>query len=327
MLRRFALPGIVLLFIAIRLTSDLVEPHTTQAFALPSRLADGLTLALSVLIESLPFVFLGVLLSTVVQVWVPARFWARILPGNAFARRVVLSFLGVLLPVCECGNVPLARGLLMRGFSTAESLTFLLAAPIINPVTILTTYQAFGWDDGILVARIVGAFLIAQIVGWIFDRHPRPEQLLVPSFRERCRHTQPANGSTWHRSLTGFVEEVRTMLPALTVGSAIAGAIQVGVPRAVLTALGTNPVWSVLALVALAFVISICSNVDSFFILSLSSTFMPGSIVAFLIFGAMLDIKMLALLSTTFTARLLAVVGAVVALACVCIGWGMNLVI
>jgi len=296
--------------------------------ALPNALRDLLTLAVSVLIESLPFVFLGVLLSVLVQVWVPTSVFERLLPRTPLLRRAVMSLLGVLLPVCECGNVPLARGLLMRGLTVPETMTFLLAAPILNPVTIITTYQAFGWDHGILVGRIVGGFVIANLVGWLFSRHPRPGELLTPRFEASCRahHDHPAHGHRMRRSALGFAEESTAMLPALVIGSFLAGLIQVGVPREVLVALGSNPVWSVLALMVLAFVIAICSNVDAFFILSFGSTFMPGGIVAFLVFGAMVDVKMLALLRTTFTTAALARMTAVVALACLVLGFGVNLV-
>ena len=129
---------------------------------LPTVLQDLLTLAYSVIIESLPFVVLGIALSILVQVWIPDRWIARALPKNTFLRRLAISFLGVLLPVCECGNLPFARGLIARGFSVSESLTFLLAAPIINPITILTTYQAFGLNNGVLVARLAGGFFVGQ---------------------------------------------------------------------------------------------------------------------------------------------------------------------
>ena len=116
------------------------------------------------------------------------------------------------------------------------------------------------------------------------------------------------------------------MLPALVVGSAVAGAIQVGISRDILIALGSNPIWSVLALMGLAFIIAICSNVDAFFILSFGSTFMPGCIVAFLTFGAMVDLKMLVLLRTTFTSATLVRLTAVVGLCCMILGFGVNLI-
>ena len=279
------------------------------------------------LIESFPFVVLGVLLSVVVQLWLPAWVFDRLLPRPPFLRRAVLSLLGVLLPVCECGNVPLSRGLIQRGLTPAESLTFLLAAPILNPVTIITTYQAFGWDHGILIARIVGGFVVANLVGFLFSRHPQQERMLTPGFAASCHaHGHEEQGHRMRRSVTRVGEEMSALLPALVIGSAIAGAIQVGVPREALVALGSNPLWSVLALMALAFVVSICSNVDAFFMLAFGSVFLPGGIVAFLVFGAMIDIKMLALMRTTFTTATLAQVTAVVGLSALAIGLAVNLV-
>ena len=109
----------------------------------------------------------------VVQLWVPQRVLFGILPRTPILRRAALSLLGVLLPVCECGNVPLARGLVVRGIAVPDAITFLLAAPILNPITIVVTYQAFGFSDGILFWRVLGGFLIANFVGWLFSRHPR----------------------------------------------------------------------------------------------------------------------------------------------------------
>ncbi|UOR02773.1 permease [Leucobacter allii] len=306
--------------LAVRAASGALLP------GLPAAAADLVTLSLSVFIESLPFVFLGIVCSTLVRVWVPERVIDRVLPRSPALRRAALSLVGVVMPVCECGNVPLARGLMMRGFSVAEAATFLLAAPILNPVTILTTYHAFGWDHGILIARIAGGFAVANLVGWLLSTHPEPGALLAPRFRAACGHEHAVTGGRLRRSLEGLAEETSALLPALVIGSALAGAIQVGVPRELLLILGAHPLWSALALMTLAFVISICSSVDAFFILSLGSTFMPGSIVAFLLFGAMMDLKMLALLRTTFRGRALAYLAAVVGLSCLVIGWGMNLV-
>lgn len=290
---------------------------------------DFVTLSLAVIIESIPFVFLGIALAVVVQVWVPERVIMKVLPRNPVLRRMVLSLLGVLLPVCECGNVPLSRGLVMRGLTVPEAMTFLVAAPIVNPVTIITTYQAFGFDDGILVARIVGGFAIANLVGWLFSRHPDPDALLTRSFSATCsrarNHDHHEHGGKWRRSIENFSAETTAMMPALLVGSAIAGLIQVAISREVLVTLGSNPVLSVFVLMVLAFVISVCSNVDAFFVLALGATFLPGAIVAFLLFGPVIDIKMLALMRTTYSARTLALLTVVVALGSATIGLAINL--
>lgn len=293
--------------------------------ALPTRAQDGLTLAVSVLIESLPFVVLGVILSIVVQVWVPPGVIERWMPRNAWGRRAVLSLLGMLIPVCECGNVPFARGLLMRGFSVPETLTFLIAAPIVNPIVIITTHQAFGFDDGILIARLLGGYAIANLIGWLYSRHPDPDGLVTDRFRATCEIVETEGGGRARRSLAQFVVELRAVMPALVIGSAVAGAVQVLVPRDALLAIGSNPALSIVAMIALAMIVSICSNVDSFFALSFASTFTPGSIVAFLLVGPLVDVKMLALLRTTFRSRALAGIVAVVILAAVAIGGAVNL--
>lgn len=321
--RRGRWVGVGIVLLALLTLGRILSP--VPSGVLPDRVQDGITLALSVLVESLPFVVLGVVLSIVVRVWLPETLLLRILPRNAVLRRVVISLVGMLLPVCECGNVPLARGLMVRGLTVPESLTFLFAAPIINPVTIVTTHLAFGFDDGILVARLLGAFAIANLLGWVFSRHPDPQSLLTAGFAAECRGpAHEEHGTRLERSARIFGLETAALLPALFLGALVAAGVQTFVPRDVLVALGSDPVWSILAMIALAFVISVCSNVDSFFILPFASTFLPGSIVVFLLFGAMLDIKMLALLRTTFTTRTLVQLVVLIALASAAVGWAVN---
>ena len=292
---------------------------------LPNVMQDLLTLSYSVVIESLPFVILGVVLSILVQVWIPDAWIIRVLPTNPTLRRVVVSMLGVFLPVCECGNLPLARGLIAKGFSVSESMTFLLAAPIVNPITIITTHQAFGFDDGILVARLLGGFAIANLIGWLYSKHPDQESLLTSRFAAECRvEEKPQRESGVEKSLDLFVREMSIIMPALLLGALAAGAVQVLVPRSILVELGSNPIWSIVAMMVLAFIISVCSSVDAFFILPFAGIFMPGSIATFLIFGPIVDIKMLAMMRTTFTWRTLAQVIAVVALVSALIGLVVN---
>jgi uncharacterized membrane protein YraQ (UPF0718 family) len=293
--------------------------------SLPTRAQDGLTLAISVLIESLPFVILGVVLSIVVQVWVPPGVIERWMPRRAWARRAVLSLLGMLVPVCECGNVPFARGLLMRGFTVPETMTFLIAAPIVNPIVIITTHQAFGFSDGILIARLVGGYLIANLIGWLYSRHPSPDALLTDRFRETCALVVDEPGGRGRRTLAQFVIELRAVMPALVIGSALAGAVQVLVPRETLVAIGSDPALSIIAMMALAMVVAICSNVDSFFALSFASTFTPGAIVAFLLVGPLVDVKMIALMRTTFTTRTITGIVVVVLVSAFAIGTAVNL--
>lgn len=309
--------GVLVGLAALRLVSA-----QTGQWSLPDRLQDWITLSLSVMIEALPFVMLGICIAIIVQVWLPAERLLTYLPQQPLLRRACLSLLGIALPVCECGNVPLARGLLAKGLTPSESLVFLLAAPILNPVTIITTQQAFAGDMTILWARVFGGFAIANLVGWVYARRPA-EELLTNTFVASCQadHVQQSKRVA---SLAIFRREVQAMLPALVVGAGLAGLVQVLVSREVLVSLGSQPVWSVIAMVALAFIISICSNVDAFFALAFRQTFMTGALVSFLTFGPMIDIKMLSLLRTTYRPSVLLQVSALVGLASITLGLVVN---
>lgn len=308
------------------------------SLTLPAGLQDFVTLSLSIVVEALPFVILGALVSVVIRLFAPTDRIIRRLPRRPLSRRLSISLLGTFMPVCECGNVPVARGLVIRGLSVAESTTFLLAAPIINPVTILATASAFSLDPSIVVYRVAGALLIANLVGGLIALYKDQTDLLSKGFyntvceigsgndhHHHDHHRNPVGGaSRWQEGVSVFRDEVSLMLKVLCLGAVIAGLTQVFVPRDVLTSLGGDPFLSILAMIALAFIVSICANVDAFFALAYSNTFTAGSIIAFLVFGPMVDIKMLAMMRTIYKVRLLAIITLVVALSSILIGLAVN---
>ena len=177
------------------------------------------------------------------------------------------------------------------------------------------------------MARLIGGYLIANLIGWIYSRHPSPDSLLTQRFIDTCDRVTHEHGTPVRRSLTQFLVELRAVMPALVIGSALAGAVQVLIPREVLLAIGSNPVLSILAMMALAMTVAICSNVDAFFALSFASTFSSGALVAFLLVGPLVDVKMLALMRTTFTTRTLAGIVGVVVFAAFAIGIGVNVLV
>lgn len=320
---RFGFIAIVILIWYIFALKVLTSKYV--GLSLPNTLQDLITLSNSVLIESLPFVILGIILSVTVQIWIPSSTLFNLLPKWAPLRRAIISLMGVFMPVCECGNMPLARGLILKGFTVSESLVFLLAAPILNPVTIITTHQAFREDNIVLFARIAGGFLIANIVGWIFSKHNNPESLLTENFAKLCKEQKPhSHKNKVHESIELFIREANIILPALFIGALIAGIVQVGIPREFLLTLGNHPVISVAVMMCLAVIISICSNVDAFFALAFSNSFTVGSLVSFLIIGPIVDIKMLSLMRTTYKTALLVRLTIITALISALIGLGVN---
>lgn len=276
--------------------------YYTGRIDLPPEFQDMLTLTISLLIEATPFLLLGAIVSTLVRYVVPPSVWSNLAGKHVVFRRLILSFSGILLPVCECGNVPVARSLIGRGLSTGDAITFLLAAPILNPIVLFVTWQAFSYEPSIAIGRFVAALLIANIVAIAAVRILRARNIITIEFEKVC-----ASDKLVKRTASNMAEHLkRELLPLFTllfVGAVIAALVQVFVPREALLAIGGDPLGGIVAMILLGFVVSICSSVDAFFALAFTQSFTPGAITAFLIAGPMIDIKMVALLRSTFTLR------------------------
>lgn len=301
------------------------------------RIQDFITLVLSIVVEAFPFIILGVSISTLIGVgffeflksfvykhkrilfplyylYESSSLIDKKFKTNRIYSHVKVSVLGIFLPVCECGNIPVARRLLLGGFSVSQSITFLLAAPILNPVTFLTTLEAFNYDKSVVVIRLLAAFIIANFVGILLSfKKPQNEFLNLDFYQEICdTQDHKHNKNRFVEALNTFQREFIEIFKVLIIGAMLAAASQTFIPRDIIIAIGQNPILSILAMLLLAFVISICSNVDAFFALSYANSFTIGSILGFLVFGPMIDIKILTMLRTTYKPKLLLIVSGLV---------------
>lgn len=289
-----------------------------------NKFQDFTTLFLSIIIEAFPFVVLGTLVSVLVGLFVKEEWVLKYLPKNRVISHIVVSLLGVFMPVCECGNIPVARRLLSKGFNVSHSTTFLLAAPILNPLTLLTTLEAFNYDKSIAFIRIGSAFIVSVGIGLLISLKSNQKEFLNTQFvKDHCDVSHNHKVSL-KNALSIFQSEFIEVVKLLCFGAFLAALSQSFIPRDIIVSLGQNPLFSVLTMIALAFVISICSNVDAFFALSYANTFTTGSILSFLVFGPMIDIKILSMLKTTFTTKYLIIISSLVFLSSVLIGLVVN---
>ncbi len=97
------------------------------------------------------------------------------------------------------------------------------------------------------------------------------------------------------------------------------------IPQQSLMSIGQGPVTSVIALQMLAFVLSVCSTVDAFLALSFVNTFTAGAVIAFLVFGPMLDIKSVIMYLGVFRPRVVFYLAALTFLAALLVGVFINL--
>ena len=321
-----------------------------------NQLNNGFTLFLSLLVEAMPFLLLGVLFSSLLLFFVDERKLVEKMPKNPLLGAFVGSMIGFLFPVCECGNVPVARRFLMQGVPTPVAIGFLLAAPTINPIVIWSTWTAFRDQPEIVVLRVVFSLTIATIIGFVFSFQKGLNPIVQPAIARYMKFNPPAQPQTKRRGkpyqgqqeetvpnllqsgtyilggkagiplridpnlvlptsvstadkplaaklrlvVDNSIQELRELGGVMILGSAIAAAIQVLAPRELILSLGAGPVTSIVVMLILAVVVSICSTVDSFFALSFASTFSSGSLLAFLVFGPMIDIKSVGLMLSIF---------------------------
>ncbi len=247
---------------------------------------------LGIFIEAVPFLLLGTLTSGLIDVFVRPEDLVRYLPKNRFLSTVAGAFMGMIFPVCECGVVPVARRLFTKGLPSSVGIAFLLAAPVMNPIVVASTFIAFG-GGVVFVMRFVMTAIVAIGVGWLFAFSSKPEDILLPS--SMCVPAPPSPRPAFKKgisqALTVATSEFFEMGRYLVIGCLLASAMQTLVPHETLIRVGEGAVTSVLVMQALAFVLSVCSTVDSFLALAFVNTFTTGAIVSFLSFGPMVDIK------------------------------------
>jgi uncharacterized protein len=293
-----------------------------------NKLSDFAMIFIGLMIESIPFVVVGVVISALVAKYIKSSLILKFKSKNRFISHIQAMFIGLALPVCECGNVPLAKRLSLVGFKPSEVITFFLAAPILNPLVLFTTLEAFNLDKNIAIIRIISGCAIALIVGILFSYNPNQKELMVPraqTLRSFDGFKQNDDQELNHNSfLEIFRDEFFNVFKMLVIGCLLAATFQIVVPREFISVFASDPSLSIIAMMFLAFIISICSSVDAFFALSLASTFSLGSIMAFLVFGPMIDVKTLAMLRSVFKTKTLGLLTAMVAILCIFLGFAVN---
>jgi uncharacterized membrane protein YraQ (UPF0718 family) len=257
-------------------------------------LSTAATVFCAVFVQAVPFLALGVIVSGLVATFVSPQRLARWLPRRTAAAIVVAGLGGAALPGCECGSVPVARRLFGDGAAGAAALTFLLAAPAINPVVLVATAVAFPGQPAMVAGRVAASFLTATIMGAIWARWGSLDWV---TRRLPAQHDE--NASQW----TVFTEAARHDFlqgsAYLVLGAAGAGALHVVVPRRVFEDLAGHIALGVLVMAALAVVLALCSEADAFVAASMTMLPLLPRLV-FLVVGPAVDVKLFAMQAGMF---------------------------
>ena len=266
---------------------------------------------LSILMEGIPFLLGGALLSGLLEEFLPQSLMTRLLPKNPRMAVIASGLLGLIFPVCECGIVPVVRRLMRKGLPVSCGITYMLAAPIVNPLVILSTLAAFRGQGAIEMAvlRFALGLSVAILAGWIVT-YLAPASILRPELLssgdgEYHHHHGEASRSLLDRLQNAAGVATRDFLDVavyFVIGAGAAALFSTAINQEIILPLASNPVLSIASLMGLASVLSVCSTTDAFIAATLT-TFPMAAKLAFLVFGPMLDLKLLFLYSAAFSKR------------------------
>ena len=262
---------------------------------------------LSVVLEGVPFILLGVALSGVIDVFLPPRVLARILPRNAAAGILLGGALGAVLPMCECGIVVVIRRLLQKGLPLSNAMAYMLAAPVVNPIVAISTYAAFRGQGPLemMLCRIGLSFAVAVIMASIvyFLRRSfvlRPDLAVAPVADDHHDHrSAKEKASAAVRAATGDFLDVTVFF---VLGAAVATLFNTSVNQQVIMPLAEDRVLAVGSMMTLAALLSLCSTSDAF-VAATFTAFPSASKLAFMVFGPVVDLKLIFIYGLVFRKR------------------------
>jgi uncharacterized membrane protein YraQ (UPF0718 family) len=263
----------------------------------------------SLVIQATPFVLIGALAAAVIEVFVPPSAIERLAGLPRPLQLPAAALAGIAFPICECGSVPVARRLIHKGLLPGAAITFMLAAPVVNPVVIASTFVAYR-GRGSLWTMVVGRFslgiLVAMAVGWVIGRTSRAD-VLRPDPDDRAVEGLPGHqhldvGPPEPRWRTFFVHlgnDFLFMGRFLLLGATLAALVQTFLSQSIIGGVASVPVVNIVVMMGLAIVLSLCSESDAFIAASFVQ-FGAAPQLAFLVFGPMVDFKLGALYTGTF---------------------------
>ncbi|RIY22260.1 permease [Bifidobacteriaceae bacterium VN002] len=310
------------------------------------------------LLQAVPFTLIGVLVSAAVETWVTEDFIEKHAPKSIANGFLAAILAGVCVPVCDCVVVPTFSRLVARKLPLPCAVTFLCAVPVVNPVSIWATWYAFADVPAVAVTRVALGVGVALLVGVSFVIFPVKSQVLRQNVLEKVRADcvdcaacadfgKLQSGNSSYKNSSSFKSDIKNslktyahhiysdfmrLMPIILFGTIVASIIRVWLGADPASKVNTTTVFvAIPAMMLIAYASSLCSSSDAVIARSLASSLPMSSVIVFLLFGPMLDIKNTLMLvedcKTGFVLRLIAtiVVFCLFAALIVHFAWGVML--
>jgi uncharacterized membrane protein YraQ (UPF0718 family) len=264
-------------------------------------------LATSIFLEALPFLAIGALVSAAIEVWVSGARLTRWMPRSVLGGGLFGVAAGLVLPTCECGVVPVVRRLIRKGVPPGAALAYLVAAPILNPVVLASTFVAFRGSWAMVGLRALTALVVGLLLALLVGRRRADEVLRagvlsgggVPAGGGDHDHAHdpetPRLVAVWLHAGRDFIEMGRYLI----YGAVAAALFKTFLPPSALAPFQDSLLLSVLAMMAMAVLLSVCSEADAFVAASFVA-FPAAAQLAFIGVGPMVDLKLVGMHVASF---------------------------
>ena len=289
----------------------------------------------TIMLEAIPFLLLGALISAIIEEFVSEERISKMIPKNRVLGSLVGIFLGLFIPACDCAVIPIAMRLKKKKVPTNVIVSFMLASPIISPVVLLSTFFAFGETEKMLlfglempklfVYRTIFGILVALVVGIILDIVCKDSVLKEETYEHHhhhhdhehihtCNHHHEGCSCSHHEKETGPLGRVKNIINIMygdfmgiisymAVGAILAATMQILLPISNIGGIVQNKYISTFIMMLLAFALSLCSTSDAFIARTFMNSLSKNSILAFILLGPMIDIKNTILLNKSFNKK------------------------
>lgn len=261
---------------------------------------------IAITLESFPFILIGSFIAAIIQIFIPDTWIYKILRRNKLVSSISGALLGVVFPICDCGTIPLAFGLLNKQVPLNAVVAFMLASPIVNPISIISTMYAFSDNKSMMFYRVGIGVFVAIVVSLILSSYKR-EDIVLNNYSAVCDCSlcsEEFKNLEFREKLKGvfigtgdeFIRVSKYMIIAAILGSIF----QLIDASTLAESLKEGKITYILFMMALAFLLSLCSTSDAFVAKGFMNIVPYSSVLGFLVFGPMIDMKNVIMLTGYF---------------------------
>ncbi len=277
------------------------------------------------ILESAPYILIGLLIAGLLRVFLPEDFLVRHLGGHSLSGAFKAALLGLPLPLCSCGVLPAAVGLYRQGAGLPATFAFLVATPQTSVDAILLAYGLLGGLFALAypLSALLAALLVALAI--TFGTQARQE-VPTPLLQCACCAESSPHTHTFSEKLTASlhhaVEELFAEIARpLLIGFLLAALVSLILPADLAQTLSAHGLtYPAMLFLGLPLYLCATASIPLGYALLLKG-FSPGSVLVFLMAGPATNVTTLTVLSKVFGKRITSLYLLTLALAALFSGW------